>query len=249
MQDLYVGDLGDLANNALLRVLCGTPQDPVPGMRLGIIWYRNKSKGQYGNEIGYLNPSKYNHETYGECDPHLYSELQKLVGRSMERSEKRRIEDIINSPILRADTQHHETLLPRSGGRKYREAWLEQAVANTSQADVIFLNPDNGIAAKGVAKLQYIHPWELGRLLREAKILVIYQHGQRSDWVTNTANLLRSAPVSAEHRWVVRWHRAPKRGYFIVAQTEEEKDKIDNRLKVLKKSLWVNRGHFSSEEA
>ena len=248
MQDRYVGDIGDLANNALLRVLCGTPQDPVPGMRLGIIWYRNESEGQYGNEIGYLNPSKYNHETYRECDRSLYSDLQKLVGRSMERNEKRRIEDIINSPILRADTQHHETLLPRSGGRKYREAWLEEAVAKISQTHVIFLNPDNGIAEKGVARLQYIHPWELDRLLREEKILVIYQHAQRSDWVANIARLLRMAPVSAKHLWVVEWHRAPKRGYFIAAQTEENKDKIEECLEALNKSLWVNRGHFSSKK-
>ncbi len=37
MRDCYVGDIGDFANNGLLRVLCGTPAESVPDMKLGII--------------------------------------------------------------------------------------------------------------------------------------------------------------------------------------------------------------------
>ena len=65
MRDCYVGDIGDFANNGLLRVLCGTPSEPVPDMRLGIIWYRNQGEDQYGNAIGYLNPSGHNRRTFG----------------------------------------------------------------------------------------------------------------------------------------------------------------------------------------
>ena len=162
MQDRYVGDIGDFANNGLLRVLCGTPPEPVPDMRLGIIWYRNETEDQYGNEIKYLNPSNYNDQTYRECDPHLYSELQRLVGGSMERNDRRRIEDIIDRGIFPPRTQHYRRLIPRPATVASRRQWFGDAMAKTAESDVIFLNPDIGINWTGQTRLQYVHPWELG---------------------------------------------------------------------------------------
>ena len=52
MRDNYVGDIGDFANNGLLRALCGTPEEPVPGVTLGILWYRNLNPDNYGQLKG-----------------------------------------------------------------------------------------------------------------------------------------------------------------------------------------------------
>ena len=249
MQDRYVGDIGDFANNGLLRVLCGTPQNPVPGMKLGIIWYRNESEGKYGNAIGYLNPSNYNHQTYQECDPDLYSELQKLVGWSMERNEQRRIEDIIYGRILPRGTQHYGMPLPRSATTTSRRQWFNEAMAGTAESDVIFLNPDTGIHWEGQSKLQYVHPWEMQELLgkERGKILVIYQHAQRTDWVANNARMLRGHPLAVQHLWVCTWLSVSKRGYFIAARTEDQRERIEERLEILRESPWVERKHFKVE--
>ena len=250
MQDCYVGDIGDFANHGLLRVLCGTPQDPVPGMKLGIIWYRNESEDRYGNEIGYLNPSNYNRQTYQACDADLYCELQTLVGRSIERDEERRIEDSINSPILPCETLHYKLPIPRPANIASRRRWFNEAMAKTAGCDVIFLNPDTGIDWNGRAKLRYVHHWELERLLggTKEKIVVIYQHAQRTDWVANNTRRLRGDPLAVQHLWVCTWQAVSKRGYFIAARTEEQRKKIEERIEILRNSLWVRRGHFHLED-
>ena len=250
MQDRYVGDIGDFANNGLLRVLCGTPPEPVPDMRLGIIWYRNETEDQYGNEIKYLNPSNYNDQTYRECDPHLYSELQRLVGGSMERNDRRRIEDIIDRGIFPPRTQHYRRLIPRPATVASRRQWFGDAMAKTAESDVIFLNPDIGINWTGQARLQYVHPWELEELLEpiREKIVVIYQHAQHADWVAENARLLRGSPLAVQYLWVCTWHSGPKRGYFIAARTENQRKRVEKRLEILRRSQWVERQHFLLEQ-
>ena len=249
VKDNYVGDIGDFANHGLLRALCGTPVDPVPGMKLGIIWYRNHLVDKYGNEIGYLNPSNGNHQTYQKCDSGLYRELQKLVGRSIEKGEKRTVEDIIASPLLPRETKHYKELIPRQATEASRKQWFNKAVEKTAAADVIFLNPDTGINWKGRAKLRYVHLWELEQLLEgnEGKIVVIYQHAQRTSWFQNNVKRLKCAPLAVQHLWVCTWQTVQKRGYFIAARNDEQREKIEERLAILRKSPWVKKGHFRIE--
>ena len=241
MRDCYVGDIGDFANNGLLRVLCGTPQEPVFGMRLGIIWYRNEDEDPrgYGNEIGYLNPSNHNRRTYRECDPDLYADLQRIVGERMARNENRRIEDIINSPmILRCDTQHFADPLPMPATAPARYRWLNNAMGQTAESDVIFLNPDTGITWGVKTSRHHVEPSELMRLLRMNKILVIYQHQQQqndANWIENNARKLRQPPRQVPYLWACIWRPQPQRAYFIAAGTEEQRARIEECLATLQK--------------
>lgn len=246
MRDCYVGDIGDFANNGLLRVLCGTPQEPVPDMRLGIIWYRNEGEDPrgYGNEIGYLNPSNCNRNTYRTCDCELYDALQRLVGERMARNQNRRIEDVINSPIiLRTDTQHYDRPLCRPAHINSRKRWFNEAVVRTAKSDVIFLNPDKGIEwdRNRKATLQYVHTWELEQLLETCRVLVIYQHQQQqndANWIENNArNLLGYTPV-VQHLWVCTWNRVSRRAYFITAQTEEQRATLEECLATMQRIPW-----------
>ena len=177
MRHHYVGDIGDFANNGLLRVICGTRLKPVPDMRLGIIWYLNEPQDKYGNEIGYLTPSDHNRQTYSECDPGLYLELQKLVGFSMEKNRLRRISDTINSFILPPNTQHYDKPLPVPASKPSRGRWFNEALAKTYESNVIFLNPDIGIDWDRKARLRYVHRWEIQKLLDKDKILNQSQGG------------------------------------------------------------------------
>ena len=150
MRNNYVGDIGDFANNGLLRVLCGKPREAVPDMRLGIIWYLNRGEDRNGNAIGYLNPSNHNRNTFRECDQDLYDELRQLVGRHMLWNTDRQIEDIINNPnILHDDTQHYVDPIPKPHTSQNRKRWFNYAMDETADSDVIFLNPDNGIDWNG----------------------------------------------------------------------------------------------------
>ena len=244
MRDCYVGDIGDFANHGLLRVLCGTPQNPVPDMRLGIIWYRNEGEDNHGNHIGYLNRSEHNCQTYRACDPDLYFELQMLVGRAMERNERRRIADSIGAPILPNGTLHHAAPVPRPPNIRSRRRWFHEAMAQTAECDVVFLNPDIGIDWNRQARLQYVHRWELEALLAQGKVLVIYQHQQRRDSVANNARRLRSAPLAVQHLWACTWQPVSRRAYFIAATAEEQRARIQERMEILQNSSWVASRHF-----
>ena len=250
MRDCYVGDIGDFANNGLLRVLCGTPSEPAPDMRLGIIWYRNQGEDQYGNEIHYLNPSLYNRRTFGECDPDLYRELQQIVRRHMLDNTTRQIEDIMNSLIiLRPDTQHYEIPIPAFPTRETREEWFHNAMDETSESDVIFLNPDTGIDWQGRAQPTHVDPREINRLLEMGKIVIIYQHQRHeTHWIENTARNLREDTLAVQHLWICRWRPVSVRTYFIAARTSEQRAKIEERLAVLRRSPWVEMGHITLPE-
>lgn len=248
MRDCYVGDIGDFANYGLLRVLCGTPQEPVPHMRLGIIWYKNPGEDHSGNEIGYLNPSRHNYRTFGECDPDLYAELQRIVGRHMSGNTARRIEDIIGSDIiLHPDTQHHKVPVPALATAERRDAWFNHAMDNTGDSDVIFLNPDTGIDWQGRSQPTHVNPREINKLLERGKIAIIYQHQRlfESEWIGNTARNLREDTLAVQHLWACNWHRRSVRGYFIAASTSEQRANINQRLTVLRRSQWVMKSHFS----
>ena len=127
MQDKYVGDIGDFANNGLLRALCGTWDEPVAGMRLGVVWYFNKSSGPDGNHIGYLNTSNSNNSLHRRCDKKLYDKFQELVGNSLISKKERCISQIESGRILPPDTQYFGDQVP-VGDRKN---WLSNALEKT----------------------------------------------------------------------------------------------------------------------
>ena len=240
-----VGDIGDFANNGLLRVLCGTPEEPVRHMRLGIIWYRHLEQDDYGRLRRYLQQSEYNDQTFKACDESLYHEIRALVRRKEAQGERLRIPDIINLPIFPPGTQHYPDPLPDPPTSQNRREWFEQAMRQTADSDIIFLNPDTGMKWNDGRRLEYAYSRELRALFQRGKILVIYQHQQRSDWVAENTRRLATVMLNAGHLRVCRWRRESVRGYFIVARTEQQIQRIDERLTVLRNSPWAVTGNFS----
>ena len=255
MKHEYVGDIGDFANNALLRYLCGVT-GPATSKRLsvGVVSYLNESQseGAAGNEIGYLNSSKYNDRLYRECDPVLYDTLKRLVGQSMVSQFKRNIDQITCSLFLSDYMKYYNEPLSNKS-EKSRKQWLEYALADVKEnTDILFLNPDNGIDLNGKYKLQHIHLWEIAYFFESGKSLVIYHHlGQGQEThdarIDNIVSCLNEK-LKPEALWVVKWHRVSTRSYFIVARTKKHRDKIKERLDTLDTSRWKTKGHFSVEE-
>ncbi len=262
MRNNYVGDIGDFANNGLLRALCGTPDEPVPGLKLGVVWYLNNSpEDAAGNAIGYLNVSDHNKRLYRECDPDLYDELRTLVGRSLVTGCKRHINQ--TKLILPASTKHYDAPVP-DGERKN---WLRDALKETATADVIFFNPDRGMALKvqkvnshkrivgleqTTKSLEHTSTGDLYGFAKREQSLVIYQHNPRvGKWITDIARKLQKQLSTRHHPrvWALRWKGIQSRAYFIVAQTEEHKSKLEERLEPFKckKTCWVKKGLYSLE--
>ena len=276
MQNRYVGDIGDFGKYGLLRHMTGMGEtnpldDP---LRLGVVWYlfpgeppKEPGKGD-GKFIDYLCHPTAKERNLIECDPFLHDKLHKIVIDEKDRRVVRVQEK--ESGILPTDTLYHDQSLsyePRETGdsRKHRrEEWLNSALAATAKADVVFVDPDNGIAipdngeanqATGITKVdpyskngpKYVFMEDLNRFYCNGKSLVIYQHltrqGKAPEQIARLSEKLQESlklPCLPLALW---YHRGTARAYFIVAQ-EQHRAVLEKRLNSFKDSPWCKQGHF-----
>ena len=249
-QDNYVGDIGDFANNGLLRYLCGLNSAPLKDQRLvlGVVWYRNKGnpRSPDGNRINYLNVSESNASLYRECDKELYDTLQKLVGKSLVNGKKRDIQQLIQSSILPNDTQHYLACMNAND----RGEWFKDALKKTAGAELIFINPDTGldleidkgkrevVLEEETTSVKHTSLSELRAFVKKKKSLVIYQHAVRdSDWASDLAmdiaTKLKKLTANCQLGvWALQWNREQSRTYFVVAQPNHTQV-LDSRIKAL----------------
>ena len=164
MQDAYVGDIGDYGKYGLLRVLTGH------GLRLGVNWYavtpQQLGKQEDGKFIQYLRSPK----EYRPYDPELFDALERLVNQ-----EKNRTLAAIESRNL-FPAQFCST--PLTGPR---EIWHHRALKKLSGAELVFLDPDNGLETErmrqiGKATEKHVRMEELADYYRRGQSVVLYQH-------------------------------------------------------------------------
>lgn len=164
MQDNYIGDIGDYGKYGLLREVCAA------GMSLSVNWYKvvptRQGKQDDGKYISYLSMP----QLYREYAPTLFDSLYKIVIQEQER----RIERI-----------EQENLFPAVYFSKVlgedRKAWHNQALEQTQNATVVFLDPDNGLETEkmyqtGSAKVKHVKWTELKDYYARGQNVILYQH-------------------------------------------------------------------------
>ena len=194
MQDRYVGDVGDLGKFGLLRRLSGItdPKYPDPRLRVGLVWYwhydekhppGNKKKvSADGRHISYLRrTAKDDKAAYRDCDPELWEGMRDLVyrdGRCVHCAE--------NAGLTPDDTLFYSAQLaytpqmPRVLREQVRACWLRGALRAMADADIVCMDPDNGIARE--EKLlkkdgpKYTFVSDLRAFWERGQSLVVYQH-------------------------------------------------------------------------
>lgn len=184
-----MGDVGDFGKYGLLRRITGLTlaSDPssVPPMRLGIHWYLTPDgSGPDGRHIGYLH----NRYEYRACDIDLYDKMQELVFTRNERS----VSAIERSNLLPAHTTFfsdvltYEDLAWQGPETKFerlsrRSAWTNKAIETLAEAEVIFLDPDNGVRHDSGEKHKNMAPKyafedEIDSFLERGQTVIVYQH-------------------------------------------------------------------------
>ena len=247
MQNRYVGDVGDFANNGLLRWLTGMTAPNVPDskrLRLGVVSYLNHDDGQYGNKVGYPELKK--------CDPILYETLQNLVkvgNRNLREAEYRQL-----MPLGTAFFDECRCIYTN------RPQWLADAVAATTDEnlDLVFLNPDNGIKLdpdNGIKLDSYDHKLnndspkhvyfsDMSPFIEAGKSLVIYHHYARGvNAKTRITTLVGDLQASLNPHgcaiYTLWFHRIQARFYFLVVQPNHQ-EAIIRRLRCFLESPWHN---------
>ena len=227
MRDSYVGDVGDFGKYALLNALAGND------LRLGVLWCRNSEPDttQDGRFIEYpeLRP----------CDPDLYDRLGQLL-----KNKQRTLTHLENNGILPSNTLFCGSAVPapqnpcfspasREAQSHLRSIWFEEGFKKLSEAKLVFLDPDNGLASSRCKKhlrssVKYIFDDEVAAWLKRGQSVVLYQHQQRrslSDQVSQQREILAAGKLCH----VVSFHRRAARIYYILP-AKDHVHRISERL-------------------
>ncbi|MCH7998799.1 MAG: hypothetical protein IIA91_04875, partial [Chloroflexi bacterium] len=135
MQNKYVGDIGDYGKYSLLRALSGA--DDNESLRLAVVWYlRPDDKKPGGNQTGYLGqPDK-----YAALDPKVFNSLSKIV-----KLKRRNVRSVRKARLFPGEPVYFEEWVPANRKLADRREWLERAVTDVAECDLVFLDPDNGL--------------------------------------------------------------------------------------------------------
>lgn len=130
MRDQYAGDVSDVLKIAFLRALTGT--DRV----LGVAWYY--SPGDDGRPDG-RHLEWRSEPAWQRLNSEVHAGLSTLPERSIAALER--------AAIWPSGTMFHREAMPTTSGRA---AWGERKRAFLRGADIVFLDPDNGLGGETV---------------------------------------------------------------------------------------------------
>jgi hypothetical protein len=227
MQDRYAGDVGDFLKLGLLRALCSTGS-----YRLGINWYLspNEFHNADGQHVSYLADGHRHGPSLRQCDPDLFARLRTLVNDG-----DRCVTALEVSGSLPDGAITYSEPLRRGLTQGERLTWHKQAVEKLKDAEVVFVDPDNGIryGHPGSRSEKYALVDELRDYADRDQTLVIYQHADRSP----------GGVVAQAKRRLVEFRRATgarpigavigRRGscrFFLIVPTNRHRDRIHVQL-------------------
>jgi len=228
MQDRQAGDVGDFLKFGLLRSLVAGD----PALRLGVNWYRTPDESATADtrHVSYLNPANRQHQSLHECDPDLMERLQVMV------AQKRSLEALEASGVLPAGSIAYRAELPYGLSDEARRAWHAAALDALRGADVVFVDPDNGVCTRtadsSASKFAFLD--ELADYAGRDQSLVVYQHADRTRWGFVDARVPRlltelAAGTGLDPVGAVVGHRGSTRAFAIVA-TRDHCDVLAARL-------------------
>lgn len=235
MQDRFVGDVGDFGKYGLLRRLTGEWPASEPRLTLGVVWYLPEGvvgSAVDGQKLTYLNQP----DRFRSCDPRLYYALRQLLDQG-----DRSLGGVEASGILGHGTCFFDRAVPQD--RRSREKWLREAVQAVRGRDIVFLDPDIGLAppSAGPNSTEHAYMSELEAFVRSGHTVVVYHHLGRTaghpvqmrDWAERLTHELR---LDAEPP-VLWYRRGTARAYFVFS-ADAHAGVIDDRLQQFQASRW-----------
>lgn len=173
MQTRYLGDSHDFIKFALLRHVhrhCG--------LRLGVNWYLTSPDevDRQGSSDGEMR-HHLTHHAWRAWDPELLEAV-----RDFELPEGRTLAALRASGILPRNTLFFEQPVPHQN----RANWHHHAVSALAAADLVFIDPDNGMEVKpksmtGRRKSKYAYYSEMKSYFDENKAVMTIQFARQCD--------------------------------------------------------------------
>ena len=265
MQDKYACDLGDFGKYGLLRSL----SSPIPGtetdrkhnprLKLGVVWYLTPDEARTGDgrHTKYLDDSKArNQKEYRDCDPDLYDALREVLYQK-----KRNVKNIQESQALPDGTIFYDRPLnlkgvTRSGERTLaevrrdmRDLWVQDSVQAMRPAEMVFLDPDNGLATAKVNPntprgAKYVQYSEIKTHLRRKKTVVIYHHLNRTAPARNQVYQCQTNiyKETGKRAFGMLYHRGSARVFLVIPSDQHHRLLFDRGREMTKR--WKQ--HFEA---
>jgi hypothetical protein len=231
MRDSYVGDVGDFGKFALLNALAEHD------LRLGVLWCRNTEPDstQDGRFTAYPELRL--------CDPALYDRLARILSDN-----QRTLNRVESSGVLPTDTLFFSQTMPapvlpcfssaaRDAQARSRALWFEAGLKKLAEAQLVFLDPDNGIAGKKAKRhsrsgVKYVFQDEVLEWLNRNQSVVLYQHQQRKNLIDQVSEQ-REVLAAGKRCHAVSFHRRAVRIYYIFPAKDHERRILERLTRFL----------------
>jgi len=231
MQDRYAGDIGDYGKVALLRALASG------GLSVGINWYRVETPSQElsANDGGKLIPGK-----LFSCDQELAQTL-----RAISLSPERSIRKLEEAELLPGASYYAATVPVEE-----RQKWHDSALEELAEAEVVFLDPDNGLLVKSVGRRsakspKYAFYDEVADYAARGQSVIVYNHRSRQRpeaYFEKKCRGLMAAAPGASGIEAITFCKGSVRDYFAVSATPEHAAIVKDVFNALAKGPWGDAG-------
>lgn len=242
MQNRYTADVGDFGKYALLNALTGTD------LNLGVMWYFNSAE-ESNADGGFTD-----YADLKPCDQALYEKLFRIIQKST-----RSLSEVESKEILPFGTLFYRDPLPfpqspcftraaRAQRQESREEWFRKGFQKLKTANLLFLDPDNGVAGRRVKKysrknVKYVFLDEIPYWLQRHQSVVLYQHQRRQPLEKQILEQLREFGEYGSSGWAISFHRRSVRIYFVLPEPEH-REQLRKRTLAFMESRWGREQHF-----
>jgi hypothetical protein len=204
-----------------------------------------------GKHINYTSSGSGMRDVFRSCDPELYDDLVGLLADGV-----RRVARLQALGSLPESARHFVAPLDFRGTGRWvrpglRFSWLKDALDETRDCDLVFIDPDNGLETASVGRYgargpKYAYLDDLELFVRREQSLVIYQHMNRTASASVQARL-RVAQIQDRLGVAclppLRFRRGSGRLYLIVPAARH-RELLRSRMTQLLESPWALNGHF-----
>lgn len=171
MQDRYAGDIGDYGKIALLKAL------QAQELSVGVNWYKTDAPEVEKNPDGSYKQDDGKYaitEKYRCCDQTLAEKLLDIF-----HSNNRSISALEKADLIPGAIYYNEPVTVNN-----RATWHKAALEKLRPADIVFLDPDNGMLVKSVGKgsirsVKYTFYEEVHDYINQSQSVLIYNHRSR----------------------------------------------------------------------
>ena len=236
MQNRYCGDVGDFGKLGLLRFIART------GLKIGINWYLvpDEKHNSDGKHIGYQN-----NVIFKDCDNELLFALSDIISGGL------RSVNILESKSLLPNAIYMNTIMYPPSDTTYlpRIEWHTDALKKLSGADIVFLDPDNGLLVKSVSLYslksnKYITKDEIIDYYKSGKSVIFYNHRSReaeAKYLNRFHDLIICPDLRGAEFAGLKFSRGTIRDYIFIMQPYHSVS-INYAVKQLLESNWSR--HF-----